>query len=117
MSWDIYLVDDKRQVIKLNEPFDRIGGVYSIGGSREAYYNITFNYYPIFEKVLVIPFRNFDGLPVKDTIEILEKAINSLSEDDETGNYWDATEYNTKKALSDLLYLAELSPNSYWMIV
>lgn len=116
MGYDCYLVDKNKKVITLDEIFDRSGGIYAIGGSKEAWLYITYNYSPIFQKVLGFSLSDLDGKCVKDTLEDLENAIGLLSEDDKTDNYWDSTEYNVKKALQDLIYLGKHDPDAFWYI-
>lgn len=116
MGYDCYLVDKNKKVITLDEIFDRSGGIYAIGGSKEAWLYITYNYSPIFQKVLGFSLSDLDGKCVKDTLEDLENAIGLLSEDDKTDNYWDSTEYNVKKALQDLSYLGKHKPDAFWYI-
>lgn len=116
MSYDCYLVDKDKNVIILDKSFDRAGGTYAIGGINEAWLNVTYNYGPIFKKVLGYSLNDLDGKCVKDTLPDLENAIDFLSEDDKTNNYWDATEYNAKRALKDLVYLAKHKPDAFWYI-
>ena len=116
MSRDCYLVDTNKDVIILDKDFDRFGGTYAIGGSKEAWLNVTYNYSPIFKKVLGFSLSRLDGKCVKDTLPDLERAIELLKEDDKTDNYWDATEYNAKKALKDLVYLGKQKPDAFWHI-
>lgn len=116
MSWDCYLVDKNGKTVIFNEPLDIKGGTYQLGGTQEAWFNITYNYGKILKNVLGYSLSDLNGKLVKDTISDIEKAVSKLSEEDKTENYWDATEYNTKRALEDLLLLAKKSENSYWMI-
>lgn len=116
MSYDCYLVDKNKNIIILDENFDRVGGNYAVGGCREAWLNVTYNYSPLFKKTLGFSLNCLDGKCVKDTLSDLKKAIDLLSEDDKTDNYWDVTEYNAKKALEDLLFLGECRPDTFWYI-
>lgn len=116
MSWDCCLVDKNGKPIVFDEPLDMKGGTYQLGGTQEAWLNITYNYSKIIRNVLGYSLYDLNGKLVKETIPTIEKAISKLSEEDKTENYWDATEYNTKKALEDLLLLAKRCEDSYWMI-
>lgn len=116
MGYDCYLVDKNKKVIALDEIFYRSGGTYAVGGSKEAWLYITYNYSPIFDKVLGFSLSYLDGKCVKDTLPDLEKAIGLLKEDDETNYYWDATEYNAKRALKDLVHLGKHDPDAFWYI-
>jgi hypothetical protein len=48
-----------------------------------------------------------------DSIPILEKAIAQLG-DDVDEDYWEPTEGNAKRALSQLLALAKMRPDGVW---
>ena len=48
-----------------------------------------------------------------ESIPVLEAAASRLA-DDATGNYWDATEGNAKRALLQLVALAKLRPDGVW---
>ena len=116
MSYDIDIVDKKtKEVIKLDTPHHITGGTYVIGGTNELSMNITFNYSKIIYKVLEGGIKGLDGKTVSDTIPLIEKAILSLK-DDVTANYWESTEGNAKRALTNLLTLAKHAPNGEWAI-
>ena len=45
MSYDIYLKDPVTQeVIEFDEPHQMKGGMYAVGGTTEAWLNVTYNY-------------------------------------------------------------------------
>lgn len=45
MSYDIYLKDPvTKEVIEFDEPHQMKGGMFAVGGTREAWLNITYNY-------------------------------------------------------------------------
>ena len=48
-----------------------------------------------------------------ESIPVLEAAASRLA-DDATGNYWDDTEGNAKRALLQLVALARLRPDGVW---
>lgn len=116
MSYDISIVDkETKQVIELDAPHHITGGTYVIGGTRELSMNITFNYSEFIYKVLDGGIKGLDGKIVSDTIPSIEKAILLLN-DDATSNYWEKTEGNARKALTNLLTLAKHAPNGEWAI-
>jgi hypothetical protein len=57
--------------------------------------------------------RSIYGMSGAESIPVLKKAIELLG-DDVSGNYWDATEGNAKKALIQLLALAQMRPDGLW---
>ena len=115
MSYDIRLVDaETKEGVMLDNSHLLKGGTYALGGTREAWLNVTYNYSSIFYKILGEKgIRSIYGLTGKDSIMILSKAISELK-DDVSDNYWEATEGNVRKALSDLLQLAIMKPDAIW---
>ena len=115
MSYSIRLVDaETKEHVVLDNAHLLKGGTYALGGTKEAWLNVTYNYADIFYKVLGEKgIRSIYGLTGKDSIMILSKAI-SVLKDDVSDNYWEATEGNVRKALSDLLQLAIMKPDAIW---
>lgn len=118
MSYDISIVDRKtKEQIEVEFPHDLKGGTYAIGGTRELWLNITYNYAPFFRKVFSEHgpdgIHCIEGQKVEDTIPWIEKAIEQLG-DDVDDNYWAPTEGNAKKALTNLLKLAKMYPEGEW---
>ena len=120
MSYDIRIVDKETKMpIMLENKHDIIGGTYAVGGTRELWLNITYNYAPFFRKVFST--HGTDGIhcieceSVDKTIPWIEEAINNLG-DDVDDNYWSPTEGNAKKSLKSLLELAKLCPYGEWEI-
>lgn len=118
MSWDCSLVDPvTRETLETDKLHDIAGGTYCLGGMREMWLNVTYNYGRILRKVLFPPdgLNKLDGVSGADSIPILEAAISKLGNDVDK-NYWEATEGNAKKALYGLLALAKLRPDGIWEI-
>lgn len=115
MSYDLNLRDKKGNVVRFKKPQDISGGTYALGGTTEAWLNITYNYGQIFRKVLGEKgIRTLYGMSAIESMPLLKKAISKLG-DDVSDNYWDATEGNAKEALKNCVRLAQLSPaNSVW---
>lgn len=115
MSYDINLCDPvTHDVLELDDPHDMRGGTYAMGGTREAHLNVTYNYGSSFRKVLGEDgIRTIYGMTGAESIPVLEAAASRLA-DDATGNYWDATEGNAKRALLQLVALAKLRPDGIW---
>lgn len=115
MSYDIRLTDSTTgETLELENPHDLKGGTYALGGTREAWLNVTYNYGPHFYRVLGEKgIRIIYGKSGAETIPILESAISQLG-DDVDSDYWKPTEGNAKQALSDLLILAKAIPDGIW---
>ncbi len=115
MSYDISLVDPvTKETLELDNPHQFYGGTHAIGGTTEAWLNITYNYsnhfYRIFGKKGI---REIYGLSGADSIPILETAIFWLN-DDVTKDYWESTEGNAKRSLLQLKALAKMRPDGIW---
>lgn len=115
MSYDINLCDPvTRDVLLLDDPHDMRGGTYAVGGTREAHLNVTYNYAEHYKRVLGEKgIRTIYGMTGAESIPALEAAASRLA-DDATGNYWDDTEGNAKRALYKLIALAKLRPDGVW---
>jgi len=114
MSYDIRLEKDG-EVVLLEEPNLERGGMYALGGTNEAWLNVTYNYAKFFYSTMGDKgIRSLYGVTAKDSIPMLKGAIGKLKPDF-TSNYWDATEGNAQKALQSLLAIAEKAPaDSAW---
>jgi len=114
MSYDIELIDPvTKAVLELDAPHDMRGGTYAVGGSSEASLNITWNYAPILYRVLPEGIRGLYGKTGAESIPLLKDAISKLG-DDVHPDYWTATEGNVKKALCQVLALAQMRPDGVW---
>lgn len=108
MSYDIQFTDPKTdEVALLDTPHNIAGGTYAVGGTREAWVNVTYNYSPIFGKVLgELGIKVIQGKTGKEIRMLLITAIDRLDKNDKSTNYWDACENNAREALKGVLYLA-----------
>ena len=115
MSYDINLCDPvTHDVLELDDSHDMRGGTYAMGGTTECWLNVTYNYAPIFRRELGEKgIRTIYGMTGAESISVLEAAASRLA-DDATGNYWDTTEGNAKRALLQLVALAKLRPDGVW---
>ncbi len=101
MSYDIEAVCPKcKSTIEFEEPHHMIGGTYAVGGSTEAWLNVTYNYANRFD------FRGLGGREVAKTIPELEAAVKRLGTE-RSADYWENTEGNAGAACANLLTLAE----------
>lgn len=136
MSWDISLINPvTRETIHFDKPHQMQGGTYALGGTTEAWLNVTYNYSrwyyrpDVFDKENGI--RLIDGMLAGDSIPVLEKAITALEEmtdelpDTErvemeasgaTG-YWLPTRENAIVPLYQLLLMAQMKPDAMWEVV
>tara|TARA_Y100000034_G_C6804255_1_gene360978 strand:+ start:166 stop:522 length:357 start_codon:yes stop_codon:yes gene_type:complete len=115
MSYDIHLADPvTKQVIHLDEPHMLRGGTFAVGGTTEAWLNVTYNYADHFYNHLGDKgIRTIYGMTGADSIPILQEAVDKLK-DDVDDDYWNPTEGNAKQALLQLIALAKLRPDGVW---
>lgn len=128
MSYDIDLQDPiTKETLILDEPHHMRGGTYCLGGETQASLNITYNYskhyYRIFEEResnheyakdgKLSGVRSIYGMTGAESIPVLQRAIAQLG-DDVDDDYWKGTEGNAKRALMQLLALAQMRPDGVW---
>lgn len=143
MSYDISLLDPvTKDVIELDKTHMMTGGTYAIGGTREAWLNITYNYseWYYMEGIFppTVPDENFhngrggirsiygmsgaESIPVlKHAIKVLEDCKEDISAEEReeckrngaTG-YWMPTRRNAIKPLYQLLAFAQMRPDGVW---
>ena len=133
MSYDIKLCEPGTDtVIEFDTSHQMYGGIYAIGGTTEAWLNITYNYADWYYKPGVFPnddgIRSIYGLSGVESIPILENAIKILStmkeniSEDEMieyqnqgiTDYWMPTRENAIKPLYQLLAMAKMRPDGVW---
>lgn len=133
MGYDCDLVDPvTKEVLQLDQPHQMKGGTYCVGGTTDASLAVTYNYGGHFSKAFgdtdteLSPFercfgggktglRRLRGMTGAESIPVLQSAIARLG-DDVSNDYWEATEGNAKRALVQLLALAQLRPDGIWEI-
>ena len=142
MSYDISLKDPvTKETIEFEDPHYMRGGMYAIGGTREAWLNITYNYADWYYKDGVFPsfedenyyhgrsgIRSIYGLSGAESIPILQNAISVLEnmkedlkpgelkryQDKGVSDYWIPTRKNAIKPLYQLLAMAKMRPDAVW---
>lgn len=130
MSYDICLTDPvTKETIQLDHPHDMRGGTYAVGGTTEAWLNITYNYASWYYKAFGEKgIRSIYGISGAESIPVLEHAIEALNQMKETmtqkeideearllgGHYWVSTKENALKPLYQLLSLARMRPDGIW---
>lgn len=114
MSYDIRLRDADGETVCLDMPHSLRGGTYALGGTTEAWLNVTYNYSKHFYRVLGDKgIRSIYGMRAADSLPLLRAAVEKLS-NDTSEDYWEATEGNAKQALMNLITLAEAAPEGIW---
>nr|DAH09080.1 MAG TPA: hypothetical protein [Caudoviricetes sp.] len=132
MSYDVRLIDHTtHKVLEAENPHFMQGGTFCPGGTKELWLNITYNYAAMLCKVLqrdvidqdtgnrttLVGLDAINGIYAAETISMLRKAINSLSDEGANESYWHPTEGNVKKALIQLKALADMRPDGVWEVV
>jgi hypothetical protein len=132
MSYDVRLIDHTtHKVLEADNPHFMQGSTFCPGGTKELWLNITYNYAAVLCKVLqrdvidqdtgkrttLVGLDAINGLYAAETISMLRKAINSLSDEGANESYWHPTEGNVKKALIQLKALADMRPDGVWEVV
>lgn len=115
MSYDIRLCDPETgDVLELDTNHNLTGGTYCIGGTTECWLNVTYNYAKHFYRVIGQKgIREIYGKTGRESMPILEDAISKLGEDTDP-DYWKPTEGNARRALCNLLELANAKPEGVW---
>jgi hypothetical protein len=115
MSYDIRLTDPvTKATIEFESPHECMGGTYALGGTTEAWLNVTYNYGCHYRRVFgENGIRAIYGLTGAESIPVLKAAMEQLG-DDVDPDYWKATEGNAKRALAQLLAFAQLRPDGVW---
>ena len=115
MSYDISLCDPvTHETLMVDQPHQIRGGMYAVGGTSEAWLNITYNYASHFYRVLGDKgIRTIYGMTGAESIPVLKAAADQLN-DDVSEDYWKPTEGNAKRALFGLIALAQLRPDGVW---
>lgn len=115
MSYDIYLNDPvTKEVIEVDTSHFMAGGTYALGGTKELWLNVTYNYADHFYNTMGEKgIRTIYGMSGAESIPILENAITQLG-DDVASDYWEPTEGNAKRALLQLLAMAKMRPDGIW---
>ena len=131
MSYDIELTDPVTgDVLELDSSHHMRGGAYAIGGTSLAHLNVTYNYSEHFKRAFgneAVEMNSFErifgggdtgirsiyGMTGAASIPVLRSAAAKLG-DDVDPDYWKPTEGNAKRALLQLIALAEMRPDGIW---
>lgn len=112
MSYDIYLTDPVTgDTLQTEVPHQMGGGTRQMGGTRDMWLNVTWNYGDRFRRVFGEEgIRSIYGKTGAEAIPILDKGIEQLG-DDIDDNYWASTDGNAKRALTQLRAMAQMRPD------
>ncbi len=117
MSYDIRLCDPvTKETLEVDEPHSMAGGTYQVGGTRELWLNVTYNYGRFYRRDDVLGsegIRSIYGMTGAESIPVLQKAAAALGNDTDP-DYWEATEGNAKKPLLQLIAMARMQPDGVW---
>ena len=118
MSYDISLCDPvTHKPLKADSTHFIAGGMRAMGGTKELWLNVTYNYDHFYYRPEVFGeggIRSIYGKTGAESIPMLEKAISALGDDVDDSDYWNATEGNAKRALCGLLAFAKMRPDGVW---
>jgi hypothetical protein len=115
MSYDIELRDPVTgEQLHADERHEMAGGTCVLGGTTALWLNVTYNYAPHYYRTLGEKgIRTIYGLTGAESLPMLRDAAAKLA-DDVDGDYWKPTEGNAKRALLQLVALAQLRPDGVW---
>lgn len=120
MSYDIYLRDPvSKEVIELQEPHYIQGGTYQLGGSKELWLNITYNYSKFYLLHNEEGIRIIYGKTGQESVKILEEMAKKIYDvygpDLETSkDYWEPLPGNAVRPLFQLITFATMRPDGIW---
>ena len=129
MSYDIYLKEPTTGEMASVPGHLMRGGTYKVEYDPEtnrfvqalntdAHINITYNYGSYYREVYKDGIREIYGVSAADSIEILEKMIQTIKDKyvikATTEDYWAATPANAIKQLYQLIALAKMRPDCVW---
>lgn len=115
MGYDIELREPVgKNLIEFETEHYMRGGTYAVGGTREAWLNVTYNYAKHYSRVFGEKgIRTIYGMTGAESIPVIKAAMAQLK-DDVSEDYWEPTEGNAKKALAQLLAFAQMRPDGIW---
>lgn len=138
MSYDITLKDPvTHEIIEFDEPHQMKGGMYAIGGTREAWLNITYNYANYYydatedddrffgklwyDEPKNLGIRGIYGKTGAESIRMLHDMICRIEpmpdeecDDPECTGYWKPTAKNAIRPLYQLIAMAQMRPDGIW---
>lgn len=119
MSYTIIMIQpDTQEIILLDAPHQMKGGTFVVGGTSEAWLDVTYNYSKFYKKAFDNEkgIKIIEGLSGAESIPILKTAIANLGDVKPTKDYWEGNEGNAKIPLRQLLAFAQMRPDGVWEI-
>lgn len=120
MSYDIRVCDkDTCETVVLPEKHNLAGGTFAMGGTDEAWLNVTYNYGDFFYEFMDEDkgIRAIYGKPLKDAVALIDDTVSAivdkLGDEPPDPDYWKATPGNACKALRNLKAIAEACLAAY----
>lgn len=138
MSYDIYLKDPvTKEVIEFDEPHQMKGGMFAVGGTTEAWLNVTYNYAQYYydategddrffgklwyDEPKNLGIRGIYGKTGAESIRMLQDMICRIEpmpdekcDDPDCKGYWKPTAKNAIKPLYQLIAMAKMRPDGIW---
>ena len=112
MSHDLRIHDHRTDEQKhFEEPLDLRGGTYAVGGTTEAWLNVTYNYGTHYHTLWGHGLGAFDGKTVEEVRPLAEEAVAALGTERHS-DYWKPTKGNAGAAMADLLTMLNACHNS-----
>lgn len=114
MGFSMRIVHSDGTDVVLPKKHDIAGGTYAIGGTASAWLYMTYNYAPIFFRVIGEGgIRSLHGMELREATPILDRAIAALGDAEPDADYWKATDGNARKALVGLRRLSGLALDAF----
>ena len=114
MSYDIRIKRQDGKTVELRHAHTIIGGTYALGGTSEAWLNITYNYWRIFKELLgANGIRTIYGMNINDARPLLMEAAERLGNVEPDKDYWKACDGNAKSAILNLVKLTDMALADY----
>lgn len=137
MSYDISLIDPvSKETLCAEFEHEMTGGTYAVGGTKELWLNVTYNYADWYYKPGVFGptkeeskgIRTIYGMSGAESIPVLQKAISALKamaedisdeerrqcEEQGATGYWMPTRDNAIRPLYQLVAMAMIRPDGVW---
>ena len=93
MGFSMRIVHRDGTDVVLPKKHDIAGGTYAIGGTASAWLYVTYNYAPIFFRVIGEGgIRSLHGMELREATPILDRAIAALGDAEPDADYWKATD-------------------------
>ncbi len=121
MSYDCRLIDHvSGETLLLDAPHMMQGGTYAIGGTREAWLTITFNYSNFYYECHPEGIKFLNGKSGAESIPFLQSMIETIKKNhpalETNPDYWKSCAGNAVIPLYQLRALAQLRPDGVWEI-